>query len=192
MMRSRRATVACGNQPEFPFSNLCIVSPTVAVCQTESSRPVLSPKGFPRRREGPVSRLAATQRPEMPVFQRNSQTLLPAPILPAFGSALHCVYPAGTGSRDLPQHAGEQPPRQMTLRQQQPVVACVFDQAVRRSSPTAAASWSATSWRPASAAPAAATSSPGYRRSGSATAAPRWRGSGGSKAASSRPPACLP
>jgi len=57
----------------------------------------------------------------------------------------------------------------------------------RRFSPAAAASWSATSWRPVPAAPAAATDCPGCTQLRPATAAPGWPGSGGKKAASSRP-----
>jgi hypothetical protein len=89
------------------------------------------PRSFRRRRERPVSRLALTQHREVPFFQSILPTLLPPPQRPHRNRPRSALYLSGCRGqhRDPLQHAAKEPSRQMTLREKQPVVAGVLDQA---------------------------------------------------------------
>ena len=71
-----------------------------------------------------------TQGPEMPFFPTVPQTLFPSPQRRHRNSlpSARALSRRRRQRRDLPQHAGKQPPRQMPLGQQQPVVARMLDQ----------------------------------------------------------------
>src|ERR1019366_113993 len=89
--------------------------------------------------KGSVSHLMGTQRPEMPFFPTVPQTLFPSPQRRHRNSltsalALSCRR---RQRRDLPQHAGKQPPRQVALRQQQPVANQLRKESPSRASPAA-------------------------------------------------------
>jgi len=65
-----------------------------------SSSPVLSPKGFPARRNGPVLPRVGIKHPKLTLFQPSFQTLIPLPLylVTEICSALRAAYPAGGGS----------------------------------------------------------------------------------------------
>ena len=116
--------------PEFPFSILIHSRTDTGGWQTRRSRPGLSAEASPPRHNGPVLPRADIRYPKLPLLRPNSQTLLPTPQRPR-----RDLLRAALGlsrrqrqRRNLPQHADKQPPRQMALRQEQPVVACMLDQ----------------------------------------------------------------
>jgi hypothetical protein len=63
----------------FHFQSSIRLAPTPGVLQTRSSSPVLSQKGFPPRRNGPVRPRVDIRYPNLPLLRPNSQTLRPSP-----------------------------------------------------------------------------------------------------------------
>jgi hypothetical protein len=116
------------------------------------------------------ARLSLTSRPRTPRMrfsQSIPETLLPPPyVATKICCAPWTAYPAGTGSvANPPQHAAKEPPRQMTLRQQQPIVVGVLNKR-----PPVFTSRCCKLVRDQLAAPAGSASRrhrfPGYKRSG--------------------------
>jgi len=141
------------------------------------------------------------ERRKLPLPEASGHTPLPlsrcSPSLPPFKLRLSGWHRQRRGALWAPpHHRPEKPPRQVTLRQQQPVVACVLEQPAARLHQSLLQAGQRPVADPqrqhrAQRAPPA-TGSPGGRRSGSAIAAPRWAGTDGNSIASSSPRACLP
>src|ERR1035437_5850012 len=116
--------------PEFPFSMLIRTSTGTRRFAKRSSSSVLVQGAFhDPQRTSSASRWHKT--PETDAFPTEFSDTYPFASLSRHRNLLRsagCLSRWRRQRRDAPQHAAKKPPRQMTLRQQQPVVARVLDQ----------------------------------------------------------------
>ncbi len=131
----------------FDFQSTRFVAPPrtqrqVAALLTIAADP-LHPQVSRVRAPGPPPRPTP-----LPLETDSSQT---GPCLARPGAILSAIHQSASSRqrqhRDLPQHAGKQPPRQMALRQHQPVVARVFDEPSAGLHQPLLQAWPATSFR---------------------------------------------